>query len=123
MAKKKCWINAISSVKLTVAHPIQLNRIEAVQWVRFDNTMPDAIIATNMLVVCSGASENHKCSRLFELAVSTSNKIIRLCRADEIFDALSPMTTLTVAVNRAVVHRIHLNVSCRRKKCANVRKK
>jgi hypothetical protein len=70
--------------------------------------MPVAIIVTNMLVVCSGASENHKCSRLLELAMSISNRIIRLCRADGILDALSPMTRLTVAVNRAVEHRIHL---------------
>ncbi len=122
IAKKKCWINAISSIKLTVIHPIQLNRIEVVQWLRSDKTMPDAIIVTNILVVCSGASENHKCSRLFELAMSISNRMIRLCSADGILDALSPMTTLTVAVNRAEVHRIQLNVSCRRKKCVSVRK-
>jgi hypothetical protein len=85
--------------------------------------MPDAIIVTNKLVECSGASENHKCSRLFKLAMISINKIIKLCRADETFDALSPMTTQKVAVNKAAVIRIHINVSCRRKKCASARKK
>ena len=85
--------------------------------------MPVAIIVTNTLVVCSGASESHKCSRLFELAMSNRDRIIRLCFAGEILDALNPMTKLIVAVNRVIVNRVHLNDSCRRKKCANVRKK
>jgi hypothetical protein len=76
-----------------------------------------------MLVVCSGASENHKCSRLFELPMSNNSKIIRLCRDDEISDALSPITRLKAAVNIVAVDRIHLYVSCSRKRWANVRKK
>ena len=57
------------------------------------------------------------------LAKSSNNRISWLCRGDENLDALSAMTILTVAVNRAVAHRVHLNVSCRRKKWAKVRRK
>jgi hypothetical protein len=85
--------------------------------------MPVAIIDTNILVVCSGALENHKCSRLFELTMSINNRITILCRANGILGTLSPIIRLIDAVNIAVVNKTHLNVSCSKKKCVNVRKK
>jgi hypothetical protein len=54
--------------------------------------------------------------------MNNSNRINRLRRVDEIFDAVTPIATLTVALTMDAAHIIHLNDSCRRKKCANVKR-
>lgn len=81
--------------------------------------MPDAIIVTNILVVCSGAADNHKCKKLFALASNNNNRIIKLCRLGEILGTLSATAKFIVAVNNVIAHKIHLKGACRTKKCAN----